>query len=319
MLEKFFSITISLMTEIIVGVDCGGSKTVAIVGDRRGKIISKGTAGAANPLSVGIERALENIITAIKNASRSLENPEIKSLYIGTAGGRPQVLKKLYKAVSLTPLLKITGKLIVDHDLRPALYSGLPEGDGIVLIVGTGSAAFGIGKNGEDVIVSGWNHWLGETGGYEMGMKAIIAATRSFDGRGPKTILEEIVKERFAIKNLFEELPLLIRAPFVDSPKIASLAPFVAEAAKKGDKVACQIIDEMVEEMNCSIKAAVKRVGIKKNLKIVLVGGIFKMKLPIIEKLKQKISRWMKNFEIVFPQEEPAVTCFKLALKNLEK
>lgn len=229
------------MTEIIVGIDSGGSKTVAITGNTKGKILGRGTAGPANPLSVGIERALENIITAVKNAASVIPDPEIKSLYIGTAGGKPKVLKNLTKAISLSPLLKITGNIIVDHDLRPALYLGLADGDGIVLIVGTGSAAFGIDKDGKDVIVSGWNHWLGETGGYEMGMKAIIAATRSYDGRGAKTVLEKVVMDRFAIKDLFEELPLLIKAPFVDSPKIASLAPFVAEAALKGDRVAKNI------------------------------------------------------------------------------
>src|SRR3989338_10398668 len=126
--------------DIIVGIDSGGSKTVAIAGRVDGKILGIGTAGAANPLSVGIERSLENIISAIKNATAKVKNPEIVSLYIGTAGGWPKVLKELTDAVRLTPLLKIKGKLLVDDDLPCALYSGLPDGGGIVLIAGTGSA-----------------------------------------------------------------------------------------------------------------------------------------------------------------------------------
>lgn len=310
--------TIHTMIDIVVGVDSGGSKTVAIAGDVKGKILGRGTAGAANPLSVGVERALENIVTAIKNATSDIKDSSIVSLYVGTAGGKPKALKDMHKAVSLSPSLKITGNITVDHDLRTALYSGLPDGKGIVLIVGTGSAAFGIDKEGRDVIVSGWNHWLGETGGYEMGMKAIIAATRSFDGRGGKTILEKIIAERFALKD-FMDLSSIIKAPFIDSPKIASLAPFVAKAAQKGDRAAKKIISEMIEEMSCSIKAAAKRVGMKDNLQVVLVGGIFNMKLPIIEKLKKKMGEWCKNFEFIFPKEEPAVTAFKLALKNLQK
>lgn len=307
------------MTDIIVGVDAGGSKTAAVAGDVNGHILGKATAGAANPLSVGMERAVENIITAIRNATSSIKNPEIVSLYVGTAGGRPKVLHDLNKAIGLTRLIKIKGSKLIDHDLRTALYSGLPEGDGIVLIVGTGSAAFGVNKKGEDVIVSGWNHWLGETGGYEMGMKAIIAATRSFDGRGPKTVLEQVITEQFALKDFFAELPNTIKAPFVDSPKIASLAPFVAEAAQNGDKVAKQIIEEMIDEMDCSIKAAARRMGIKKNLKVVLVGGTFRMKIPIVKKLEKRIKVWTERVEFVFPKDEPAIAAFHLALRNLPK
>lgn len=302
-------------TELIVGIDAGGSKTVAIVGNTKGEIIGMGTAGAANPLSVGVERALENIVTAIKNAALNIKKPVIMSLYVGMAGGRPKALKDMHRALKLASSLKIKGPIVTDHDLRTALYSGLPSGNGITLIVGTGSAVFGMNKKGEEVIVSGWNHWLGETGGYELGIKSIIAATRSFDGRGPKTALEKVVMEKFAIKDLFAELPILIKAPFVDSPKIASLAPFVVETALNGDSEAERIVSEMIDEMNCSIKAAATRLGIKNNLKVVLVGGVFTSKLNIIERLKKRTSKWIKNIEFIFPKETPANTAFKFALK----
>lgn len=306
------------MTNIAIGIDSGGSKTVAIAGDLKGNIVGRGTAGAANPLSVGIDRSLENIITSIKNSTHLINKPIIKSLYVSTAGGRPKIIKVLRQTIKLSPLLHIKGPIVVDHDLRAALYSGLPKGDGIVLIAGTGSAAFGIDKHGKEVIVSGWNHWLGETGGYELGMKAIIAATRSYDGRGEKTILESIVAKHFGIKNLFTELPEIIKAPFVDSPKIAALAPSVAQAAYDGDQAARRIIEEMVEELDCCLKAAVNRTGEKRPLKVVLVGSMFRMKVDIISKLKEKVSRWNSNVQFIFPKEEPAITAYKFALKNLK-
>ncbi|MDP3941195.1 MAG: BadF/BadG/BcrA/BcrD ATPase family protein [bacterium] len=301
-------------TPVVVGVDSGGSKTVAVVGDTKGNVLGKGTAGAANPLSVGIERSLENIITAIKNGTAKIKNPEIVSLYIGTAGGWPKVLKDLKKAVKLTTLLRIRGELTVEDDLPIALHSGLPEGDGIVLIVGTGSAAYGVDKQGNKVHVSGWNHLLGETGGYELGLKSLIAATRSYDGRGEKTVLEDIVSRHFAL-DTFESLPLVIKPPFIDSPKIAALTPLVDQAAMDGDRVAKRLIEEMITEMDCSIRTAATRAGIEKGLRVVLVGSIFRMKYPVLEELKTKVMTWMKDVEFVFPSEEPAMTAFKFALK----
>lgn len=303
------------MTDIVVGVDSGGSKTVATAGTLDGKILGRGTAGAGNPLSVGIDRSVENIVSSIKNAIAPIKYPHIVSLYIGTAGGKPQAVKDLTKAIKTSVVAPLIDHLVIDHDLRTALYSGLPNGDGIVLIVGTGSAAFGVGKDGKDVIVSGWNHWLGETGGYEMGIKAIIAATRSYDGRGEKTVFEDIIREKYGLED-YLELSYHIRAPFTDSPKIASLAPLVVDAAMNGDKVAIRIIDEMIEEMDASIRAAAKRTGIENNLKVVLVGGVFRMKLDILKKLKDKVEQWTKNPEFIFPTEEPATAAFHLALQN---
>ena len=244
-----------------------------------------------------------------------ISNPNIVSIFVGTAGGKPKVLKDMHKAISLSPSLKISGPLVIDHDLRTALYSGLPDGKGIVLIVGTGSAAWGVDKKGKEVLVSGWNHWLGETGGYELGIKAIIAATRSVDGRGEKTVLEKIVAEKFALKD-FEEISSLVKAPFVDSPKIASLSPFVVQAALSGDLVAKRIVKEMIDEMDCSVHAAARRAGLRNNLKVVLVGGIFRSKLNLVAHLKRRARKWIKNVEFIFPHEEPAVTAFKFALKN---
>jgi N-acetylglucosamine kinase-like BadF-type ATPase len=87
----------------------------------------------------------------------------------------------------------------------------------------------------------------------------------------------------------------------------------------KGDKTSKRIVEEMIDEMDCSIKAAAKRVGIKDNLNVVLVGGAFRSKLPILKDLKTRVSKWMKHVNFVFPKEEPAVAAFHFALDNYKK
>jgi len=229
--------------KIYVGLDCGGTKTVALASDESGKIIGRGVSGAANPLSVGPLRTVENIISAINNAVFDVKSPDFAKIYIGMAGGKPAMLREIQKRLKLSPSLKSAASIVVDHDLRIALYSGLPKGDGIVIIAGTGSAAWGVDPDGNEVLVSGWNHLLGETGGYELGVKAIIAATRAYDGRGPKTVLMENIIETYQL-DTFEDISLVIRNS-TDSPRIASLAPYVIEAANNGDKVAYKILHKM--------------------------------------------------------------------------
>ena len=299
--------------KVNVAIESGGSKTVASAAYKDGKIIGRGVAGAANPLSVGPIRTVENIISAVNNSVYGIKKPDIGKVYIGMAGGKPQMLKEIQKRLKLSTELHTADEIEVDHDLRIALHSGLPHGDGIVLIAGTGSAAWGVDPQGKEVLVSGWNHILGETGGYELGIKAIIAATRYFDGRGEKTVLLEKIIEAYQL-NTIEDVSIVIRNS-TDSPRIASLAPEVMEAAKEGDNVAKRIIEEMIEEMNLSIKAAAHRSGIKKNLKVVLVGGMFNVDYPVLQRLTEKVHKWMNKVEFVRPFEEPAKAALKFALK----
>ncbi len=297
--------------KIYVGLDCGGTKTVALASDESGKIIGRGVSGAANPLSVGPLRTVENIISAINNAVFDVKSPDFAKIYIGMAGGKPAMLREIQKRLKLSPALKSADSIVVDHDLRIALYSGLPKGDGIVIIAGTGSAAWGVDPDGNEVLVSGWNHLLGETGGYELGVKAIIAATRAYDGRGPKTVLLENIIEAFQLDS-FEDISLVVRNS-TDSPRIASLAPYVIEAAKNGDKVAYKILHKMIDEVNLSIKTAAKRCKIKGLLKVVMVGGMFTMDYPLLEELTKRVHKWNKEVKFVSPREEPVRAALRFA------
>lgn len=302
--------------KIFVGVDCGGSKTVAIAAHQDGKNIGRGVAGAANPLSVGPVRTVENILSAISNAVYDIKKPDYGKIYIGMAGGKPQMLQEIHKRLRFTRELQSTDILKVDHDLRIALHSGLPKGDGLVCIAGTGSAAWGVDPDGNEILVSGWNHILGETGGYELGIKAIIAATRAYDGRGQKTVLLEKIIEAYQL-NSFEDISLIIRNS-TDSPRIASLAPVVMESAKQGDRIAKQIIDEMIDEVALSIKTVARRAKIDGDeINVVVVGGMFNMDYPVMDEIKERAEKWHKKVKFIYPKEEPARTALKFALGKI--
>ncbi len=70
-------------SDIIVGVDGGGTKTIAIAYKCNGELIGKGLAGPSNFQSVGVETAVNNIKTAVGIAT----NGAFPSLvYLGLAG-----------------------------------------------------------------------------------------------------------------------------------------------------------------------------------------------------------------------------------------
>ena len=54
----------------VIGMDCGGTKTVALLADETGKVLGRGDSGTANMNIVGRERTVEVIREAAVAASR---------------------------------------------------------------------------------------------------------------------------------------------------------------------------------------------------------------------------------------------------------
>jgi N-acetylglucosamine kinase-like BadF-type ATPase len=55
---------------LFLGIDGGGSRTQAWLGDERGRILAKAVAGASNPAKVGIERAKKELLRAARAVLR---------------------------------------------------------------------------------------------------------------------------------------------------------------------------------------------------------------------------------------------------------
>ena len=56
--------------DFAVGVDGGGTKTLAVVVDAQGNERGRGMAGSANYTGVGVELAVQHIYSAVKEAAR---------------------------------------------------------------------------------------------------------------------------------------------------------------------------------------------------------------------------------------------------------
>src|SRR5205809_649153 len=54
---------------LVLGVDAGGTKTVAwLAGVQNGEVVGRGSAGPGNPRAVGFDKAFENLQSAIEMA-----------------------------------------------------------------------------------------------------------------------------------------------------------------------------------------------------------------------------------------------------------
>jgi len=126
----------------ILGFDGGGTKTECVLMNSADQVLARTYGGASNPSRIGVESAVRAIEEAAELALRDagLERSAITAVGAGLAGtAKPEMKERMSGALQKCfPCAAIT----VLTDLEAALAAA-GEGPAVVLVVGTGSAAFG--------------------------------------------------------------------------------------------------------------------------------------------------------------------------------
>lgn len=227
-----------------VGVDGGGSKTLAVVVDAQGCERGRGLAGSGNQAAVGVEQAVSQLRAAVEEAMQmaGCSLPPCAA-WLGVAGiDTPRDYELLFPHLrSLAETVRLTN----DAEL---VLGALDQCVGVALIAGTGSIAIGRDACGAATRAAGWGHLMGEEGsGYEIGRQALQAAVRAADGRGQPTTLLSCILEHWQLQDVNGILGEVY--PDIDNAKIARLSSIVLDAAEAGDNVARKIIRQSAAEL----------------------------------------------------------------------
>jgi len=310
--------------DYILGVDGGATKTFVQITDISGKVISESKYSSSNFKSVGIESARENIGKAILKAIESIKHSNkftFKYACLGLAGNDSAMDDDTYRKIIFDSDIKDyidPARTLICNDTRVGLAAGSNSKNRIIIICGTGSSCFGINEEGKEAKANGWDYILGDEGsGYDIGLKALRACIRAYDGRGEKTLLSRIIIEDLKIKNIPDLVDWTYSSTFFKN-KIATLARTVCATAEKGDKISAKILEEAALEAVNSITVVAHKLNlVDKEFDLVFVGKVFKcekyFKSIIIEKIKDKF----KKVNFIPLTEKPVQGAIKLALQNL--
>ena len=288
-----------------LGVDGGGSKTLAVIVDAQGRECGRGGAGSANYAAVGLEKALHNIHDAIAQATSdvSCSLPLVKA-WLGLAGIDRPVDATLLES----HLRELADFVLVTNDAE-LLLSALGKDAGLVLIVGTGSIALARDQAGNVSRVGGWGHILGDEGsGYDIGRRGLRAAVRAADGRGKATLLLALILQRWQLCTVED----LIDAVYAidNKAKIAHAATYVTEAARQGDQVALEIVEQAVDELALLVRTVAPPIA---QLPIALGGGLLLHDDFLRERLLRRIQQKQKLGSILFVSH-PAFSAARAAI-----
>lgn len=300
-----------------LGIDGGGTKTKLCLMNSDNEVIQMAEGGPSSIDTVSEETTFNNFLNPfmeiINNCSNNIT---IKGVFAGIGGIVSGEDEKLVESiVRRLPNITKDTKIKAKNDMHNALASGLLFDEGVTLIVGTGSVAFGKDKHNHYHKCGGWGYKEGDLGSaYDIGFKAIKTMIKSYDGRIDITDFTKEVKDKIGIEKI-EDVVGALNNLWNNRTEIASYAKLVTKHANLGDKYAKMIVDEATDQLALAVNGVIKNLNID-NKVIVIVGSLGNSEGYFKEQLHHKISLIDKDIKIISPLVDPALGAALMA-KNL--
>ncbi len=297
----------------ILGLDGGGSKTLALLADATGRVLGRGTAGSSNYQNIGPVAAWAALDGAIAAAfaDAGREAGPLAAVCLGLAGvDRPED-RMLFEGWAAE---RFGGAPVaIANDAELVLAAGTPDGWGVALISGTGSIVVGHHPAGEIARAGGWGHILGDEGsGYAIGVAALRAVMCAFDGRGPQTALTAAVLAHWSLAAPADLVGRVYREE-VGTAEIAALARLVDAAAGGGDAVALGILRGAGRDLAVTVEAVVRRLGLPAPTPCALAGGVIVNGAQVRAAFLAAAADLKLHLQPITPVMEPARGAVRLA------
>lgn len=270
-----------------IGIDGGGTRTTAVVTDSSGKELARsgGDAGRVNVLEpeAGAHILADLAAHALAEA-RVTDLPCVLCCALAGAGREPERVSVERALASL----RIAEQVHVVSDFEAALHDAFGAQQGILVIAGTGSSAWGRASDGRCVRAGGWGHIIGDEGsGYALGRTALMLAMREFDGRGENAGFMPAV---LALTGVQTEEGLVRWAAAAGKGDVAALAPIVFDAARRGSLSAQDAIEDAAAEIAMHVAALYDRLGPwDAPPAVALAGGLIEPGRPMREAVLREI------------------------------
>lgn len=284
-------------------VEGGKTKTLSIVVDEHGCILGYSLSGSSGWTTIGFDKALENLVESIVSAVRksSLKANEIDLAILGLPDIDTEEAKEYFaKRLKSLGLFKVDAIIVPDFVIA---YYAVTLGDpGIAVIAGTGSIAYGRNSRNVSARAGGWGWFGGDEGSaIWIAMKAVEAAGKYFNGRGPKTLIGKKILSFFNIENPLQLINIVYSRVREDVGELGQLARVVDEAAEEGDQLAQEILIEGGRELALMAKAVYDKIYISEDAFVVGgVGSVYSSR-TLRNSFIENIKRYLPNVGVIEP------------------
>ncbi len=296
----------------VLGIDAGGTKTVCLLADEQGAIISEGRGAGANLHTAG-ELAVEKVLHEAMEAAIGDRAITPDAICLGIAGVDRDDEARTVRAIMRR--IGYKSRVLVVNDALIGLVAGGRDDPGIVVIAGTGSIVYGRNANFQAARAGGWGHIIGDEGsGYWIGRESLAAVMRAADGRGPETRLTAEILLHFTIDDE-SRLPRIVYDRELPRVSVAALGPIAQRAAEQGDAVAMRILERAADELVLAARSVATRLEMRGDaFTFYLAGGVFRVVPWLAEELPRRLVEVAPRAQTQVLDEEPAVGAVWLAL-----
>jgi len=271
----------------------------------------------------------------------------IDVVYAGLSG-IDKAAPESVKARIASHLADLTGSRRVifdeDADLGLAFASCLNvslDQPRVVVLAGTGTGFMGINRHGVKQSMHGWGSIIGDEGSaYDIGMRMLKAVSRAFDGRGPDTLLKQLLFEaprfhscdntRAVAGRPAGELTYLERngayreihsaiyfSNGMGREEIAALSRWVHRAAQEGDQTAAAVLQSIGRELARGVQVLARNLELgDEEFVVVPVGGVFRAGAYVLDELEEVLSSAMRA-QILPPVFCPVIGALVMGLTDL--
>ncbi len=261
---------------LLLGVDGGATKTVALIADRSGTVLGAGRAGSSdihNEASAGI--AIDHVVASVAEALAvaGVAPGDLGACVFGLCGSDWPEDVAFYVA-TLSQRLRLTSKPMVTNDAFNSLRAGTDDGIGVALVMGTGAAIAARGRDGQT-----WfsGERMERAGAVELGRHAYDMLIRSEYGSGAQPGFCEAALRVFDVDSVDALVYAITRTGGLGHRSVARLAPLLLEASHGGDRECGRLVREQGALLAGYVSRAAERVGISpEETVVVLAGGVFK-------------------------------------------
>ena len=265
---------------LVVGVDGGSRMTYAVVVDEEGRLLGAADAGASNWERAGEQGMPATVEAALSGAleAAGAAPGDVAAAVFGLAGvdwpsDAPRIDALLEGRVPSAPRRVVNDAFVV-------LRAGASESWGVGLVAGTGTVAVGRDPLGNEFRTIGEGRVFGDFGDeFDVSDLAVEAVANAYTGRGPATLLSEMLCERLGEDSAESLLERLARQdPFGRSPELQNLTPMVLAAADGGDLVARDVLERIGRALGESAGLVARRLNLSNlPVEVVLSGGLFRI------------------------------------------
>jgi N-acetylmuramic acid 6-phosphate etherase len=253
-----------------LGIEGGGTRTVALLADASGRILRRLEAGPANMKFLSEAQLTQHF----RSIAAALPGPD--ALGIGLSGAWADADFRRIRSAAATVWPGIP--CYATNDLETA-FTAAADGKRatrtpqVLIVSGTGSGCYGRNLKGRGVKVGGWGHVLGDKGsGYDIGLRALQAVVDAYDH---EQVWPDLGRRLLRALLMNEPNDLIDWAQKASKTEISSLAVEVFNAWGHKDKVAADVLASAAKSLARDAAACARRLARRgTRVRFVLTGSI---------------------------------------------